>query len=116
MNKSNPASSLLTAYRALAYVTGVGLVLLCAACVNAYLLDGSRTPVMIVGTLHGWLYMAYVVVAFVLGMKLEWPMGKIVWTVLAGTVPTAVFFVERRVVREMKAQLAAKESEQLVGA
>ncbi len=114
MNKS-PAS-LLTAYRALAYVTGVGLVLLCVACIAHYGFGASATPVMIVGTLHGWLYMAYVVVAFVLGMKLEWPMGKIVWTVLAGTIPTAVFFVERRVVREMKAQLAAQEQEQLVGA
>ncbi|WP_174514569.1 DUF3817 domain-containing protein [Streptacidiphilus jiangxiensis] len=113
MNKSNP---LLTAYRVLAYVTGVGLVLLTVFTVAWLAFGASKTPVTIVGTFHGWLYMAYVVVAFILGMRLEWPMGKIVWTVLAGTIPTAVFFVERRVVREMKAQLAAKESEQLVGA
>ncbi|WP_232248621.1 DUF3817 domain-containing protein [Streptacidiphilus rugosus] len=113
MNKSNP---LLTAYRALAYVTGVGLVLLCVACVAYYGFGASKTPVMIIGTLHGWLYMAYVVVAFTLGNKLNWPMGKIAWTVLAGTIPTAVFFVERRVVAEIRAELAAKESESLVSA
>jgi integral membrane protein len=113
MNKSNP---LLTAYRALAYVTGVGLVLLCVACIATYGFDASKTPVMIIGTLHGWLYMAYVVVAFTLGNKLNWPMGKIAWTVLAGTIPTAVFFVERRVVADIRAELAAKESEQLVSA
>ncbi|MEZ0065919.1 integral membrane protein [Streptacidiphilus sp. MAP12-20] len=113
MNKSNP---LLTAYRALAYVTGVGLVLLCVACVATYGFGASKTPVMIIGTLHGWLYMAYVVVAFTLGNKLNWPMGKIAWTVLSGTIPTAVFFVERRVVREIQAELAAKESAPLVSA
>jgi integral membrane protein len=60
--------------------------------------------------------MAYVVVAFALGNKLNWPMGKIAWTVLAGTIPTAVFFVERRVVADIRAELAAKESESLVSA
>ncbi|MEY9848412.1 DUF3817 domain-containing protein [Streptacidiphilus sp. MAP5-3] len=113
MNKSNP---LLTAYRVLAYVTGVGLVVLTLACILKYGFGTGAQLVVIAGIFHGWLYMAYVVVAFSLGNKLNWPISKIAWTVLAGTVPTAVFFVERRVVREIHAELAAKEQAELVNA
>lgn len=114
MKKSNP---LLTAYRVLAYVTGVGLVLLTIACILKYgfSVNGAGTMVAIVGTLHGWLFIAYAIVAFSLGNKVSWPMGKMAWTILAGTVPTAVFFVERRVVRELREAVAAKD-EQLVNA
>jgi integral membrane protein len=66
---------------------------------------------MIVGTLHGWLFLAYAVVAFTLGNKANWPMGKMAWTILSGTIPTAVFFVERRVVAELTRDLAPKDDE-----
>lgn len=106
MNNSSP---LLKAYRALAYVTGVGLILLCASCIAWYGFGTARTAVVVVGTIHGWAYMAYVVVAFTLGVKLKWPIGKIVLVLLAGTIPTCSFFAERRVMRDMERDLAALE-------
>ncbi|MEV5429804.1 DUF3817 domain-containing protein [Streptomyces sp. NPDC052701] len=100
--------SVLTRYRVMAYVTGVLLVLLTVGVVAKYLLelDGADAFTRVVGIAHGWLYVLYLVFAFDLGSKAKWPVGKQVWVLLAGTVPTAAFFVERRISRELEAGTA----------
>jgi integral membrane protein len=95
--------SVLTRYRVMAYVTGVLLVLLTLGCIAKYGLQmsGATSFVTAVGIAHGWLYVIYLVFAFDLGSKARMPFGRLVWVLLAGTIPTAAFFVERRVTREL---------------
>ncbi|MEU9334495.1 DUF3817 domain-containing protein [Streptomyces sp. NPDC048290] len=99
--------SVLTRYRVMAYVTGVLLVLLCFCMIGKYLLklDGADGATQVVSIAHGWLYVLYLVFAFDLGSKAKWPVGKQLWVLLAGTVPTAAFFVERRISRELDAKV-----------
>lgn len=99
--------SVLTRYRVLAYVTGVLLVLLCLSMIAKYGLDisGAADVTRVVAIAHGWLYVVYLVFAFDLGSKAKWPVGKQLWVLLAGTVPTAAFFVERKVTRELDAKV-----------
>jgi integral membrane protein len=111
VKKSN---RLLTAYRVLAYVTGVGLLLLCASCIAWYGFGVAEVAVAIVGTIHGWAFMAYVVVAFALGNRMGWPIGRMVRVILAGTIPTCSFFAERNVMRDIRAQAADDGAETLV--
>ncbi|GAA1891496.1 DUF3817 domain-containing protein [Streptantibioticus ferralitis] len=101
--------SVLTRYRVMAYVTGVLLILLTIGCVAKYLLNvsGATGFVSIVGIAHGWLYVIYLVLAFDLGSKAKMPFGKMLWMLLAGTIPTAAFFVERRITRELEPQFEA---------
>ncbi|GGX42108.1 membrane protein [Streptomyces fructofermentans] len=96
---------MLTRYRVMAFVTGVLLVLLTLGVIAKYLtdLDGAADFTRVVGIAHGWLYVLYLVFAFDLGSKAKWPVGKQVWVLLAGTIPTAAFFVERKVTRELEA-------------
>lgn len=96
-------SSVLTRYRVMAYVTGVLLIALTLGVIAKYVLDinGAGTFTSIVGFAHGWLYVVYLVFAFDLCSKAKWPVGRMAWVLLAGTVPTAAFFVERRVRREL---------------
>lgn len=89
----------LTAFRIFAWVTGVGLLLLCAAMVNHYLLGGSRRPVALVGMMHGYLYMGYVVSTLVLAERFRWRPLRALLVALAGTIPLASFVAERRVTR-----------------
>ncbi|MFI8179314.1 DUF3817 domain-containing protein [Actinacidiphila glaucinigra] len=95
--------SVLTRYRTLAYVTGVLLVLLTIGVIAKYVLeiDGAAGFTKVVSIAHGWLYVLYLVFAFDLGSKAKWPLGKLAWVLLAGTIPTAAFFVERKVSREV---------------
>ncbi|UUU24985.1 DUF3817 domain-containing protein [Streptomyces sp. DSM 40750] len=96
--------SVLTRYRVLAYVTGVLLVLLTLGVIAKYLLelDGADSFTQVIGIAHGWLYVLYLVFAFDLGSKAKWPVRKQLWVLLAGTIPTAAFFVERQITREVE--------------
>jgi integral membrane protein len=49
---------------------------------------------------HGWVYAAYVLVAIQFSVKAKWSLRKIVWLILAGTLPFASIAAERRVVRQ----------------
>ncbi|MCT9138767.1 DUF3817 domain-containing protein [Streptomyces violarus] len=100
--------SVLTRYRVMAYVTGVLLVLLTLGMIGKYVLDlnGAADFTRVVSIAHGWLYVLYLVFAFDLGSKAKWPVGKQVWVLLAGTVPTAAFFVERKISHELEARMA----------
>jgi integral membrane protein len=109
--KSNP---LLTWYRVLAIATGCALLVFCGFLIAKYGFDtGSTTPIAIV---HGWLYVAYFIVTFLLGQKLRWPMGRLLFTLAAGCIPFASFVAERRVVREAAEAGAATPAEQPVSA
>ncbi|AXE88700.1 DUF3817 domain-containing protein [Streptomyces sp. Go-475] len=100
--------SVLTRYRVMAYVTGVLLVLLTLGMIGKYVLDlnGAADFTRVVSIAHGWLYVVYLIFAFDLGSKAKWKVGKQIWVLLAGTIPTAAFFVERRISRELEARVA----------
>src|SRR5690348_5090393 len=106
MNKS-----VLTRYRVMAYVTGVLLVLLTIGVIAKYGLHihGANAFVGVVGIAHGWLYIIYLVFAYDLGSKAKLPFARLVRVLLAGTVPTAAFFVERRVSSELEPLVRAAE-------
>ncbi|WP_105970772.1 DUF3817 domain-containing protein [Streptomyces geranii] len=96
--------SVLIRYRVMAYVTAVLLILLTVGVIGKRLLhlDGFDSFTTGVGIAHGWLYVLYLVFAFDLGTKAKMPLGRLAWVLLAGTVPTAAFFVERKVTREVE--------------
>ncbi|NEY34615.1 DUF3817 domain-containing protein [Streptomyces sp. PRKS01-65] len=100
--------SVLTRYRVMAYVTGVLLVLLCLGMIAKYALqmDGADGFTRVVAIAHGWLYVLYLIFAFDLGAKAKWKVGKQLWVLIAGTIPTAAFFVERRISQELEAASA----------
>ena len=100
--------SVLTRYRVMAYVTGVLLVLLTLGVIAKYVfhMDGAVDFTRVVAIAHGWLYVVYLVFAFDLGAKAKWPVGKQLWVLLAGTIPTAAFFVERKVTQELDSKVA----------
>ncbi|GAA2130934.1 DUF3817 domain-containing protein [Streptomyces synnematoformans] len=100
--------SVLTRYRTMAYVTGVLLILLCLGMIGKYALDlsGADGFTKVVSIAHGWLYIVYLVCAFDLGSKAKLPIARQVWVLLAGTVPTAAFFVERKLTREVEPLVA----------
>ncbi len=103
-------NSVLTRYRVMAYVTGVLLILLTVGVIAKYLLhvSGAAGFVGIVGIAHGWLYVVYLVLAFDMGSKAKMPFSRLLWVLLAGTIPTAAFFVERRVSRELEPLVKAE--------
>ena len=84
----------LTRYRVLAYATGVFLLLLTLNLVLKYVLHtGHLGPWL--AMVHGWLYLAYVIVAVDLWFRTRLPVLPMVLVVAAGTVPFMSFVAER---------------------
>ncbi|MGY0018744.1 DUF3817 domain-containing protein [Streptomyces sp. cg35] len=110
--------SVLTRYRIMAYVTGVLLVLLCLGMIAKYAfeMDGAGDVTRVIAIAHGWLYVLYLVFAFDLGSKAKWPVGKQLWVLIAGTIPTAAFFVERKISAELDAKVADGDDAKLAKA
>ncbi|MBA2553565.1 MAG: DUF3817 domain-containing protein [Geodermatophilaceae bacterium] len=98
----------LTRYRVMAYAVGVMLlVLLLVAMPLKYLAD-SETLIGVVGPLHGFLYAVYLLATLSLGTKSLWTFRRTVGVMLGGTVPFLSFYLERRVTRDVTAQLPSR--------
>jgi integral membrane protein len=92
----------LTRYRILAYVVGTGLVILVLVAVPLKYFAGSPTLVEIVGPLHGFLYLAYVLAALDLAVRARWSPIRALLVLAAGTIPFVSFIAERKVTADMR--------------
>jgi integral membrane protein len=87
-------------YRIMAFTTGVVLI----AGTVALILKVSGVHHMEPETgylwvAHGWLYLIYVIVTAMLGIRLRWPLPRYALVMLAGTIPTMSFVAEHFVTR-----------------
>jgi integral membrane protein len=92
----------LIAYRVMAYVTGTGLIVLVCIAMPIKYLGHNNQPVAIVGALHGFLYMFYVVCTLVLAERCRWKPVYAVLVALAGTIPFVSFYAERKVTKQVR--------------
>ncbi len=59
------------------------------------------------GIAHGWLYMIFLVVAFLLSRKASWSLPFTLTTLACGTIPVLSFWAERRATARVRARMAA---------
>jgi integral membrane protein len=107
----NGVQSALTRYRVAAYVVGVFLLILTLVAMPLEYIAHDKTLVAIVGPIHGFLYMVYLVVAFDLAMRARWPFKYTLGVLLAGTIPFLSFVAERKVTHRVRTALAAAGAE-----
>ena len=88
-------------YRVMAYLTGTMLIILCFVGIPLQVFGHDPVLAKLVGTIHGMLYIVYLVVAFAMtrlvGMRTA--SAGTVLVLAAGTVPVLTFVVERWVTR-----------------
>ena len=116
--------SALTRYRALAWATGVFLLLLTLHVLVQWRQSASEglaygdAPGLgrwipgadhWVPVVHGYLYLIYVIVAVDLWFRARLPIGRTVLVVLAGTVPFMSFVAERWVTSRVRPMIEARE-------
>lgn len=120
----------LRAYRVLAWITGLFLLLLVVEMILKYgaglefelggahgfvalvpsaLLAATNLSVLIQIT-HGYIYIVYLICAFLLVNWLRWPTLRFVLIALGGVVPLLSFFVEHRVTRQVREVLETLEA------
>ena len=96
-----PLKNALTRFRIIAWIVGVLLIVLTVGTVLKYTIDDD-TIVALVGPAHGFLYMAYLVLAADLARRARWTIGFTLLVLLAGTVPFLSFVAERVVTRRVR--------------
>jgi len=83
-------------FRFMALLTGTMLLILTFIAVPLNHIWHHPLLSAIVGPIHGFLYAAYVVVAFDLSRRAQWSLTRTVFYLLAGTIPFASFVAEKR--------------------
>jgi integral membrane protein len=94
-----PVDAAVLRYRVMAYITGAVLIVLCFVGIPLQLAAHNDAVVNDVGTVHGILYIIYLIVAYLLTRRLRMPIGRTLLVLLAGTIPVLTFVVERWVYR-----------------
>ena len=99
------AAGALKRYRVMAFATGTVLVVATIALIlqkvaGVHHLDLTNAILWIA---HGYLFLVYVISALYLGIKLRWPLLKLVLVMAAGTIPTMSFVAEHYVTRDARA-------------
>lgn len=117
--------AVLTPYRVMASIVGVLLIILVLIGLPlhyGHLLNEDLFPKggsaeqlgatisATLGVAHGWLYMAFLVVAFVLSRRAGWDLTFTLTTMLMGTVPILSFWAEHRATVDVRRRIAAQEA------
>ncbi|MGW0162849.1 DUF3817 domain-containing protein [Mycobacterium sp. NPDC003323] len=90
----------LASYRVLAWATGLWLIALCYEMVMKYgFNDDSLSWIAVV---HGWVYFAYLIATANLAVKVRWPLGRTLGTLISGTVPLIGLIVEHFQTQDVK--------------
>jgi integral membrane protein len=120
----------LAAFKVSAIVTGVFLLLLVVMMVCRYGLGAdielggpggflALTPKDLISgvnlsgiilIVHGWLYVVYLGLDFILWRLVRWSFAKFLFIALGGIIPGLSFYLERRVPRDVEAEIAAAQS------
>ena len=94
----------LTRYRVIAYVVGVMLLLLVFVAMPLKYFADNPAAMDVIGPLHGFLYMVYLVGTFDLFRRVRWSFPRLVMMALAGTIPFLSFYAERKTTHELLGQ------------
>lgn len=90
-------------FRIMAIICGVmSLLLWFVYMPGKYLFEATKDneALVLIAVVHGYLYMAYLLTALQVAVKGRWSLGKLIWLMLAGTLPVASFIAERRIVKQ----------------
>ena len=89
-------------YRVMAYVVGVGLVILVFVGVPLQYAANAPEVVRVVGPIHGAFYIVYLLAAADLARRARFGLLQLVAMVAAGFVPLLAFVVEHQVMKRLR--------------
>lgn len=114
------ARNALKFYRVMALITGTMLLILTVEMIYKYVLTplmggdpatalnfGGFNLAAAIAISHGWCYVVYLIGCFWLNQQMRWSLGRYLILALAGVVPVMSFILERRINRQVEAELEA---------
>ncbi|MDJ0646124.1 MAG: DUF3817 domain-containing protein [Flavobacteriaceae bacterium] len=86
-------------FRAISILEGLSYILLLFIAVPVKYIGGDESYVKLLGMPHGLLFVAYIVLAYLIKDDLKWE-SKTFWTVLvASVIPFGTFYIDKKYLR-----------------
>lgn len=104
-------SAALTRYRVMAIAVGIMLLVLCGVGVPLQYVWNDPKVVAIIGPIHGFLYIIYLVAAYDLARRARFTIWQMAAMIGAGLLPFLAFFIEHRVTKRMRAAIESGRQE-----
>jgi integral membrane protein len=101
--RAGPVRGALRRFTALAFVVGIGLLVLVFVAIPLRYVADRPTFSQTFSPIHGAFFILYLVTVADLGRRVGWSVRRIALVMLAGTVPFLSFVVERRMSRQVLA-------------
>lgn len=87
---------MLNTFRVTALLEGVSYLLLMIASINKNFFDGNELYVKLLGMPHGILFVAYIVLAFLIKPERKWTIKTFGIVLLASIIPFGTFYVDKK--------------------
>lgn len=109
-----PINDVAAARKALGFFKVMAIMAGCALIVLVVIIVinggfGKEGPSAVWSPIHGAIYFVFVLSIANLGFKVGWSLPRMILSMMSGFVPVLPFVVERKVAREVEAQLAAQD-------
>lgn len=98
----------LVRYRVMAYIVGVGLIILVFVGVPLQYAANEPGVAAVVGPIHGFFYIVYLLAALDLARRARFTLLQLAAVVAAGFLPFLAFIVEHRVTKRVEAELCGR--------
>jgi len=94
------SDSLLSSFRKVAFAEGISFLVLLGIAMPLKYFAGMPLAVRLVGSVHGMLFIAYVVLVGRLLKRGSWTVGFAAWAMFLSVVPFGTFMLERQLSRQ----------------
>lgn len=88
--------SLLNSFRVIALLEGVSYILLLFIATPIKYFGDNEMYVKLLGMPHGILFLAYIVLAIMVGQELKWKNRTLTIVLLASIIPFGTFYIEKK--------------------
>ncbi|TYA58976.1 DUF3817 domain-containing protein [Formosa maritima] len=93
--------SLLNVFRIVAFLEGVSYILLLFIATPIKYFGEDPQYVKLLGMPHGLLFIAYIILAIILGSKLKWKTKTLMFILFASIIPFGTFYVDKAYLKQV---------------
>lgn len=94
--------SLFNSFKLVALLEGISYILLLFVAVPVKYLANDPQYVKLLGMTHGLLFVAYILLAVLLGSKLKWDGKTLLIVLIASVIPFGTFYIDRTYLKNVK--------------
>ena len=88
--------TLFNTFRIVAFLEGISYILLLFIAVPIKYFGNDPQYVKLLGMPHGVLFIAYIILAIILGSKLKWETKTLFFILVASIIPFGTFYVDKK--------------------